>query len=78
MERVSYYTVPADVAKAIGSLSTTYRTKDGLFILSAKSMRLVLNQYNGKTAEELGATEITDTEARALIKRGGYKMGEQK
>ena len=78
MERVPYYTVPADVARVIGSLSTTYRTKDGLFILSEKSMRLVLNNFIGKTAEELGATAITDTEARTLIKQGGYQMGEKK
>lgn len=76
MERRPYYTVPADVAKAIGSLSTTYRTKDGLFILSDKSMRIILNQNQGKTPEELGATEITDSEAKQLIKQGGYKMGE--
>ena len=76
MERVPYYTVPADVARAIGSLSMTYRTKDGLFILSEKSMQIVINKNGGKTPEELGATAITDSDARQLIKQGGYQMGE--
>lgn len=76
MERLPYYTVPVEVARAIGSLSMTYRTKDGLFILSEKSMQLVLNKYGNKSPEELGATAITDSEARQLIKQGGYQMGE--
>lgn len=77
MNRVRYYSAAAEVARLSGTLATTYRTKDGRFILSEKQMNRI-PQQQFKEFDEIDVVEISENEARKLIKVGGYKMGEKK
>ena len=78
MKRTIYYSASADVARATGTISTIYRTKDGRFILSEKQVNSVLMRDGSKTIEDLDVVEISEQEAKSLIAKGGYKMGESK
>ena len=76
MKRVSYYSVSAEVARLSGSLATTYRTKDGRFILSEKQVKRIPSSDD--KADNPDIVEIPENEARRLIQLGGYQMGEKK
>ena len=78
MNRVRYYSAAAEVAKLSGTLTTTYRTKNGRFILSEKQVNRILSQLKINDIEGLDVVEISEDEAHRLIQLGGYKMGEQK
>lgn len=77
MNRVHYYSVAPDVARKAGTLSTTYCTKDGRFIMSEKQVNVILSQDGGKDIDSLDIVEITESEAGRLIQVGGYKMGDK-
>ena len=77
MKAVPYYSASADVARATGTIATTYRTKDGRFILSGKEVNTVLMRQPGRTLADLDVIEISVRQAKTLIARGGYKMGEE-
>ena len=77
MKRVSYYSVSGELARVLGNLYTTYRTKDGRFILSEKQVNYLLRTYN-KQVNPADIVEISENEARRLIQLGGYQMGEKK
>ena len=76
MKRVSYYSVSGELARVLGNLYTTYRTKDGRFILSEKQVKRIPS-FDGKS-DNPDIVEISENEARRLIQLGGYKMGEKK
>lgn len=75
MKRVNYYSVSGELARVLENLSTTYRTKDGRFILSEKQLERLLRSYS-KKIDPSDVVEITENEARKLIQAGGYQMGE--
>ena len=75
MKRESYYSVSEKVARLIGDLSTTYRTKHGRFVFSQKQMTR-LESLSEEPITPADAFEITEDEARKLIQQGGYQMGE--
>lgn len=77
MKPVPYYSASADVARATGTIQTTYRTKDGRFILSQREVNAMLMQQPGKTVADLDVKEISVQQAKTLIAQGGYKMGEK-
>ena len=77
MNRVRYYSASAEVARQTGTLATTYRTKDGRFILSEKQMSRIPQQQL-KEFDESDVVEISESEAHRLIQLGGYQMGEKK
>ena len=77
MKRVRYYSATAEVARLSGTLATTYRTKDGRFILSEKQVDRILSQQGKTSTDGLDVTEISESEAHKLIQLGGYEMGEE-
>lgn len=78
MNRVRYYSASAEVARQTGTLATTYRTKDGRFILSEKQVNRILSQQDKSDIDGLDVVEISESEAHRLIQLGGYQMGEKK
>ena len=76
MNRVHYYSVAPAVARKAGTLSTTYRTKDGRFIMSEKQVNVILAQDGGSDISSLDIVEIAESDAGKLIQLGGYKMGD--
>ena len=76
MKRVSYYSVSGELARVLGNLYTTYRTKDGRFILSEKQVKRIPS-FDGNN-DNPDIVEISENEARRLIQLGGYQMGEKK
>ena len=77
MNRVRYYSAAPAVARLSGTLATTYRTRDGRFVLSEKQVGHILSQQEGKTVGDLDIEEVSEEDARRLIELGGYQMGEK-
>lgn len=70
------YIVERDIARRSGLLASRYRTADGRFVLNNRDLARVR-----MTAEEYvtglqGIEKVTHEEARTLIARGGFKMGD--
>lgn len=70
------YLVTRDVALRTGSIQYKYRTEDGRFIVDYRTLSRIR-----LTSDELlnglkGVEEITKEEAKTLIAKGGYKMGD--
>lgn len=70
------FLVTRDIALRTGSIQYKYRTKDGRFIVDSRTLSRI-----NFTSEEIlsglkGVEKITKEEARTLIAKGGYKMGD--
>lgn len=70
------YLVTRDVALRTGSIQYKYRTEDGRFVVDYRTLSRIR-----LTSDELlnglkGVEEITKEEAKTLIAKGGYKMGD--
>ena len=70
------YLVTKEVALRTGSIQYKYRTEDGRFIVDYRTLSRIR-----LTGDEIlnglkGVEEITKDEAKTLIAKGGYKMGD--
>lgn len=70
------YLVTREVALRTGSIQYKYRTEDGRFIVDYRTLSRIR-----LTGDELlnglkGVEAITKDEAKTLIAKGGYKMGD--
>ena len=70
------YLVAREVALRTGSIQYKYRTEDGRFIVDYRTLSRIR-----LTGDELlnglkGVEAITKDEAKTLIAKGGYKMGD--
>lgn len=76
MEKEKIYLASADIAERARCIESSYRTKDGRFIIHEKSLRDFTFRM---TAEEyvtgLDVTMVTEEEAKRLIAEGGYAIG---
>lgn len=67
----------ADVARRAGAIDTSYRAKDGRFILSEKALRGVRMQMKPEEyVSGLDVELISEQEAERLIAENGYQYGE--
>ena len=71
----AFYLVTKDIAIRSGLVDVRYRTLDGRFILDNKDLsrvRFTTDEYiNGLD----GVEKISESEAKTLIAKGGYKKG---
>lgn len=70
------YLVTREVALRTGSIQYKYRTEDGRFIVDYRTLSRIR-----LTGDEIlnglkGVESITKDEAKTLIAKGGYKMGD--
>lgn len=73
---VQNYVVTREIALRTGDIRFKYRTKDGRFIVDNRTLAKIRF-----TSDEIvngldGVEKITEEEAKTLIARGGYKMGD--
>lgn len=69
----------ADVARRAGAIGTSYRTKDGRFVISEKALRSVRLQMKPEEyVSGLDVELISEQEAERLIAENGYKYGTDK
>ena len=73
---VQNYVVTREIALRTGDIRFKYRTEDGRFIVDNRTLAKIRF-----TSDEIvngldGVEKITDEEAKTLIARGGYKMGD--
>lgn len=64
----------ADVARRAGAIGTSYRTKDGRFVISEKALRS-LQMKPEEYVSGLDVELISEQEAERLIAENGYKYG---
>lgn len=76
MKEEKIYSASADVAERAQCIESSYRTADGRYIISEKTLRDLRFQM---TAEEfvtgVDVIIVTKDEAERLIKEGGYMIG---
>lgn len=70
MIKLEHYKVTKDVAVLCGDINTMYRTLDGCYIVNSRTLRNV----NRETWKDC-MVQISLSEAKELIKKGGYKRG---
>ena len=75
---VQNYVVTREIALRTGDIRFKYRTEDGRFIVDNRTLAKIRF-----TSDEIvngldGVEKITEEEAKTLIARGGYKMGDAK
>lgn len=73
---VQNYVVTREIALRTGDIRFKYRTEDGRFIVDNRTLAKIRF-----TSDEIvngldGVEKITEEEAKTLIARGGYKMGD--
>lgn len=73
---VQNYVVTREIALRTGDIRFKYRTNDGRFIVDNRTLAKIRF-----TSDEIingldGVEKITEEEAKTLIARGGYKMGD--
>lgn len=73
---VQNYVATREIALRTGDIRFKYRTKDGRFIVDNRTLAKIRF-----TSDEIvngldGVEKITEEEAKTLIARGGYKMGD--
>lgn len=77
MERMRIYSASEYVARRARCIHSSYRTKDGRYIISEKDVMAALPFI---TPDELvhgfDIIPLTDDEAKVLIREGGYSIGE--
>lgn len=66
----------ADVARRAGAIATSYRTKDGRFVISEKALRsLRMTMTPDEYVNGLDVELISESEAERLIAENGYQYG---
>lgn len=77
MREEGTFLASADVARRVGAIATSYRVKDGRYVISEKALRGVRLQM---TPEEyvngLDVQLVSEQEAERLIAENGYQYGE--
>lgn len=70
------FLVTREVALRTGDIQYKYRTEDGRFIVDARSLSRIRFTSDEMINGLSGIEKITDEEAKTLIARNGYKMGD--
>lgn len=77
MRQEGTFLASADVARRAGAIATSYRVKDGRFVISEKALRSLRMQM---TPEEyvngLDVELISESEVERLIAENGYQYGD--
>ena len=77
MRQEGTFLASADVARRAGAIATSYRVKDGRFVISEKALRSPRMQM---TPEEyvngMDVELISESEAERLIAENGYQYGD--
>lgn len=76
MKQEQLFSASADIARRAGVVSSSYRTKEGRFILSETDLSR-LKIYPEEYVSGLDVIRITYEEAKRLIAENGYQMGEE-
>lgn len=76
MVDVQNYVVTREIALRTGDIRFKYRTKDGRFIVDNRTLAKIRFTSDEIVNGLNGVEKITEEEAKTLIARGGYKMGE--
>lgn len=76
MEVKKLYLASEDIARRARCIDSSYRTKDGRFIISEKSLRdFSFRMTPEEYVTGLDVEMITEEEAQRLIAEGGYAIG---
>lgn len=73
---VQNYVVTREIALRTGDIRFKYRTKDGRFIVDNRTLAKIRFTSDEIVNGLEGVEKITEEEAKTLIARGGYKMGD--
>lgn len=76
MVDVQNYVVTREIALRTGDIRFKYRTKDGRFIVDNRTLAKIRFTSDEIVNGLNGVEKITEEEAKTLIARGGYKMGD--
>lgn len=76
MVDVQNYVVTRDVALRTGDIKYKYRTEDGRFIVDNRTLSKIKFTSDEIINGLKGVEKITEEEAKELIAKGGYKMGD--
>lgn len=71
MITLRHYKVTKDVALLCGDINTMYRTLDGRYIVNSRTLKNV-----NTDAWKDCIVQISLSEAKELIKKGGFKRGD--
>ncbi len=74
MREVIYFSVSADVAERCGVSESSYKTKDGRSIVTARELQRLLLSPD-EYVSGVDAVRLTKKEAEKAIKDGGYQLG---
>lgn len=73
---VQNYVVTRDVALRTGDIKYKYRTEDGRFVVDNRTLSKIKFTSDEIINGLKGVEKITNEEAKELIAKGGYKMGD--
>ena len=76
MVDVQNYVVTREVALRTGDIKYKYRTEDGRFIVDNRTLSKIKFTSDEIINGLKGVEKITEEEAKELIAKGGYKMGD--
>ena len=76
MVDVQNFVVTREVALRTGDIRYKYRTKDGRFIVDNRTLSKIKFTSEEIVSGLQGIEKITEQEAKELIAKGGYKMGD--
>lgn len=76
MKQEQLFSASADIARRAGVVASSYRTKEGRFILAESDLSR-LKMYPEEYVSGLDVIKISRDEAKRLIAENGYQMGEE-